>query len=125
MVPNKKSVLVLASMVAGRDVRALLPRAPQARARYKNETRRLYEVLDHRLGEAEFLAGEYSIADIATWSWVHIHRWSRIPVDGLDNLSRWIEAIRERPACQRGILIPPSAGSSDVQKAGVASIVTQ
>ncbi|MEM6495245.1 MAG: glutathione S-transferase N-terminal domain-containing protein [Pseudomonadota bacterium] len=98
---------------------------PQARARYKNETRRLYEVLDHRLGDVEFLAGDYSIADIATWSWVHTHRWSRIPVDGLDNLSRWIETIRERPACQRGILIPPPAGSADVQKARGASIITQ
>lgn len=98
---------------------------PQARARYKNETRRLYEVLDRRLGEVEFLAGDYSIADIATWSWVHTHRWSRIPVDGLDNLVRWIEAIRARPACQRGILIPPPAGSADVQKARGASMVTR
>ena len=98
---------------------------PQARARYKNETRRLYEVLDRRLGEVEFLAGDYSIADIATWSWVHTHRWSRIPVDGLDNLARWIESIRGRPACQRGILVPPPAGSADVQKSQGASMVTQ
>ena len=74
---------------------------PQARTRYKNETRRLYEVMDRRLGEVEYLAGEYSIADIATWSWVHTHRWSRIPVDGLDNLQRWIEAIRARPGSAR------------------------
>lgn len=98
---------------------------PQARTRYKNETRRLYEVMDRRLGEVEYLAGEYSIADIATWSWVHTHRWSRIPVDGLDNLQRWIEAIRARPAVQRGILLPPPAGSADVQKARGASIVTR
>lgn len=98
---------------------------PQARARYKNETRRLYEVLDRRLGEAEYLAGDYSIADIATWAWVHTHRWGRIPVDGLDNLVRWIDALGARPACQRGILIPPPAGSADVQKARGASIVTQ
>ena len=98
---------------------------PQARTRYKNETRRLYEVMDRRLGEVEYLAGDYSIADIATWSWVHTHRWSRIPVDGLDNLQRWIEAIRARPAVQRGILLPPPAGSADVQKARGASIVTR
>ena len=98
---------------------------PQARTRYKNETRRLYEVMDRRLGEVEYLAGDYSIADIATWSWVHTHRWSRIPVDGLDNLQRWIEAIRARPAVQRGILLPPPAGSADVQKAQGASIVTR
>ena len=98
---------------------------PQARTRYKNETRRLYEVLDRRLGEVEFLAGDYSIADIATWSWVHTHRWSRIPVDGLDNLTRWIEVVRARPACQRGVLIPQPAGNSKEQKARGSSIVTQ
>jgi GST-like protein len=98
---------------------------PQARARYKNETRRLYEVLDRRLGKVEYLAGDYSIADIATWAWVHTHRWSRIPVDGLDNLVRWIELLRARPACQRGILIPPPAGRAEEQKLQGASIVTQ
>jgi GST-like protein len=98
---------------------------PQARARYKNETRRLYEVLDRRLAEVEFLAGDYSIADIATWAWVHTHRWGRIPVDGLDNLVRWIEVLRARPACQRGILIPPPAGRAEEQKARGARIVTQ
>jgi len=77
------------------------------------------------LGEVEFLAGDYSIADIATWAWVHTHRWSRIPVDGLDNLTRWIEVIRERPAVARGILIPPPAGRADEQKKRGASIVTQ
>ncbi len=98
---------------------------PPARARYKNETRRLYEVLDRRLGEVEYLAGDYSIADIATWSWVHTHRWSRVPVDGLDNLVRWIETLRERPAVARGILIPPPAGNAKEQKARGASIITQ
>jgi GSH-dependent disulfide-bond oxidoreductase len=98
---------------------------PQARARYKNETRRLYEVLDRRLGDVEFLAGDYSIADIATWSWVHTYRWSRIPIEGLDNLVRWMETLRARPAFQRGILIPPPAGRADEQKARGASIVTQ
>ena len=98
---------------------------PQARARYKNETRRLYEVLDSRLGQVEFLAGEYSVADIATWAWVHTYRWPRIPVDGLENLRRWIKVISERPACQRGISIPPPAGRADEQKARGSSIVTR
>ena len=98
---------------------------PQARTRYKNETRRLYEVLDSRLGQVEFLAGEYSIADIATWAWVHTYRWPRIPVDGLENLRRWIKVISERPACQRGISIPPPAGRADEQKARGSSIVTR
>ena len=47
---------------------------PAARTRYKNETRRLYEVLNNRLENVEFLAGEISIADIATWAWVHTYR---------------------------------------------------
>ena len=98
---------------------------PQARTRYKNETRRLYEVLDSRLGQVEFLAGEYSVADIATWAWVHTYRWPRIPVDGLENLRRWIKVISERPSCQRGISIPPPAGRADEQKARGSSIVTR
>ena len=98
---------------------------PQARARYKNETRRLYEVLDSRLSQVEFLAGEYSIADIATWAWVHTYRWPRIPVDGLENLRRWIKVISERPSSQRGISIPPPAGRADEQKARGSSIVTR
>ena len=84
---------------------------PIARARYKNESRRLYEVLDGQLADRDFLAGDYSIADIANWSWVHTHRWSRVPVDGLENLQRWIETIRARPAVERGIGIPPPAGT--------------
>ncbi len=74
--------------------------------RYQHETRRLYEVLDGRLGEAEYLAGDYSIADIATYPWVRIHDWSGVAVDGLDNLQRWIAAIEARPAVQRGLLVP-------------------
>ncbi len=98
---------------------------PQARVRYNNETRRLYEVLDCRLSEVEFLAGEYSIADIATWAWVHTHRWPRISIEGLENLARWIDNLGNRPACQRGILIPPPAGSAEKQKKLGASMVTQ
>jgi GSH-dependent disulfide-bond oxidoreductase len=97
---------------------------PAARERYKNETRRLYEVLNTRLAEVEYLAGDYGIADIANWSWVKTHRWARIPVDGLDHLQRWIDAIAARPAVQRGIELPPPAGNSDRQKALGASITT-
>ena len=98
---------------------------PAARERYHNETRRLYEVLNTRLAESEYLAGEYSIADIANWSWVKAHRWARVPVDGLDHLRRWIEAIAMRPAVQRGIELPPPAGSADKQPAMGASITTR
>jgi GST-like protein len=76
--------------------------------RYQNEGRRLFEVLETRLGQVEWLADEYSIADIATWSWVRYHEWSGIRIDGLPQLHRWMDAMAARPACQRGILLPPT-----------------
>lgn len=97
---------------------------PLARARYKNETRRLYEVLDQRLEGRDFLCGEFSIADIASFSWVKAHRWARIPVDGLDRLLGWIDRIAARPAVQRGLLIPTPAGSSDRQVTMGANMTT-
>jgi len=62
----------------------------------------LFEVLDARLKDHENLAGDYSIRDIAHWSWGHIFEWSVINADGLDNLKRWQDAIRIRPAVQKG-----------------------
>jgi len=74
--------------------------------RYQNECRRLFEVLNGRLGESEYLAGEYSIADIANWSWVRTYKWSGVSIDGLEHLQRWLGALAERPACQRGLDVP-------------------
>ncbi len=74
--------------------------------RYQNETLRLYEVLDTRLGEVEYLAGDYSIADIATYPWVRTHDWSGVAVDGLPHLQRWMDALAARPAVQRGLQVP-------------------
>lgn len=74
--------------------------------RYQNETRRLYTVLDTRLAQSEYLAGDYSIADIANWAWVRIHGWAGVSVDGLPNLQRWLAAIEQRPAAQKGITVP-------------------
>ena len=79
--------------------------------RYQGESRRLFRVLDGQLKEHEFLAGEYSIADIANWAWVRTHRWSGVEVDDLPHLKRWLGAIRARPAVQRGIASPPSSMS--------------
>jgi len=76
--------------------------------RYQGETRRLFRVLDHRLQDHEFLAGDYSIADIANWAWVRTHRWSGVDIDDLPHLKRWRDAIRMRPAVQRGVEAPPS-----------------
>jgi glutathione S-transferase len=74
--------------------------------RYQNECRRLFEVLDRRLAESEYLADEYSIADIANWAWVRTYKWSGVAIDGLDHLQRWLAALAARPACQRGIDVP-------------------
>jgi GST-like protein len=74
--------------------------------RYQNESRRLLEVLDRRLAQSEWLADDYSIADIANWCWVRTYKWSGVSSDGLPNLKRWRDALRERPACKRGVEVP-------------------
>jgi len=76
--------------------------------RYQGESRRLFTVLDGHLKDHEYLAGDYSIADIANWAWVRTHRWSGVEIDDLPHLKRWMDAIRQRPAVQRGIEAPPS-----------------
>ncbi|MGL4715072.1 MAG: glutathione binding-like protein, partial [Aeromonas sp.] len=75
--------------------------------RYQKEGRRLFEVLDSHLAHHEYLADEYSIADIATWPWVRIYDWSGIAIDGLPHLQRWMDQLAARPACQKGVTIPP------------------
>ncbi|HLU77278.1 MAG TPA: glutathione binding-like protein [Burkholderiales bacterium] len=77
--------------------------------RYQGETRRLFRVLDGQLKDHEYLAGDYSIADIANWSWVRTYKWSGVAVDDLPHLQRWLEAIAARPAVQRGIERPRSS----------------
>ncbi|MEH6828229.1 glutathione S-transferase family protein [Parasphingorhabdus sp.] len=74
--------------------------------RYQRETRRLLEVLDGHLANNEYLADDYSIADIANWSWVHSYQWSGVNIEGLDHLARWIDLVGARPAVQRGRDIP-------------------
>jgi glutathione S-transferase len=79
---------------------------PYAIERYQRECRRLFEVLDRQLTDHEYLAGEYSIADIANWSWVHTYKWSGVSIDGLPHLGRWLETIKARPAVERGRAVP-------------------
>lgn len=96
--------------------RAMEEKIPTAINRYQNESRRLFEVLDNRLGESEWLADDFSIADIANWCWVRIYFWSGVSLDGLDNLQRWILTMEDRPACQRGIAVPePLVLPTDVE----------
>jgi glutathione S-transferase len=105
-------------------VRYFPEEVPQAIHRYTNETRRLYEVLDAELAERAYLADEYSIADIANYSWIRSHRWARVSVDGLANLQRWMEDLAARPGIQRGCEVPPSPGKAELVKAGGAAITT-
>jgi GST-like protein len=85
---------------------------PVAIERYTNESKRLLGVLDGRLAKSEYLAGEYSIADIATWPWVKgAVTYLGLPVSEYVHVQRWVDAIEARPAVQRGVAIcrPPVA----------------
>ncbi len=80
--------------------------------RYQREVRRLLEVLDRRLSAHQFLAGDYSIADIACYCWARNHDWSGVSIDGLEHLARWLKEIGARPAVQRGVLVPSAEDSA-------------
>jgi len=79
---------------------------PSVIARYQTETMRLLTVMNTRLETHEFLAGAYSIADIACWPWVMQHDWAGLDISHLAHLTRWLEAIGGRPAVQRGAAVP-------------------
>jgi glutathione S-transferase/GST-like protein len=81
--------------------------------RYVRESRRLLEVLDGHLASHEYLAGDYSIADIANFAWARIHEWPGVDISGLDHLARWLAAIADRPAVQRGLQKPPRKEDPD------------
>ncbi|WP_439639140.1 glutathione S-transferase family protein [Nevskia sp.] len=102
---------------------------PYAIDRYQTETKRLYKVLDARLADHEYLAGDYSIADIANWSWVSIHFWAGVDIGDLPHLQRWIEAIRARPAVQRGIVVPEpidfGISKEELEKMAKSMLVTK
>jgi len=79
---------------------------PYGAERYSKETRRLYGVMNARLGEVAYLAGEYSIADVATYPWVARHEWQQVDLAEFPSVKRWFDAISARPAVQRGMKIP-------------------
>jgi GSH-dependent disulfide-bond oxidoreductase len=85
-------------------------KAPYAEERYVNEAKRLYGVLDRRLEGREFIAGDYSIADIAIWPWISRFQWQRVDLKQFPNVARWYESIAGRPAVQRGYQVPMHAG---------------
>ena len=81
-------------------------KVPYAIERFHKEARRLYNVLDQELASKEYLAGEYSIADIATYPWVGRHEGHRVKLEEYPNVKRWFATISKRPAVQRGMEIP-------------------
>ena len=87
-------------------LRAAKEPVPYAIERYTKETNRLYGVLDRRLGEVEYLAGDYSIADIATYPWVALYEWHKTDLADFPNVTRWFDAFSARPAVQRGMKVP-------------------
>ena len=87
--------------------------------RYQKETLRLYQVLDNQLKNNEYLADDFSIADIATWPWVRRHRWAGIEIEKLYNLRCWMRNLENRPAFQKGIEVPFKLDHSKISQENV------
>jgi len=90
--------------------------------RYQTEVKRLFTVLDTHLADNEYLVKDYSIADIANWAWVRTHKWPKVEIDDLPNLSRWVNDISQRPAAQAGIEIPPKIDVEELLKSAKAIV---
>ena len=87
-------------------LRSAKEQVPYGIKRYTDETRRLYGVLQKRLSDAEHLAGEYSIADIATFPWVARFEWHKVDLADFPAVKRWFDTINARPAVQKGMAVP-------------------
>ena len=87
-------------------MRAKKDEIPYGTERYGAEAKRLYGVLNTRLSQVPYLAGEYSIADIATYPWVARHEWHRVDLAGFPAVQRWYDLVGQRPAVVRGMAVP-------------------
>jgi GSH-dependent disulfide-bond oxidoreductase len=87
-------------------LRAAKEPVPYAIERYGKEKDRLYQVLDNHLKEHQYLAGDYSIADMATYPWVARYEWHKTDLAAVPHVKRWFDAISVRPAVQRGMAVP-------------------
>src|SRR5450759_5230314 len=85
-------------------------KAPYAEERYLKETHRLYKVLDTRLAGRDFVADEYSIADLAIWPWISRFEWHTVDLKHYPNVRRWYESIAPRPAAQKSSQVPKVLG---------------
>lgn len=87
---------------------------PAVILRYQNESRRLFEVINHQLSGNQYLAGDqYTIADMSAWPWVRSYEWSGVDITDLEHLKNWVNKLAERQACQIGIITPPPSNLSD------------
>ncbi|UOM35512.1 glutathione S-transferase family protein [Acuticoccus sp. I52.16.1] len=77
-----------------------------AEDRFLKETQRLYGVLDKQLQDQEYIAGSYSVADVATWPWAARFEWHGVDINAFPNVKRWYLAIAARPAVKRGYMVP-------------------
>lgn len=98
---------------------------PAVIERYQNETRRLYGVMDARLAQSEYLADDYSIADIAVYPWVQQHEWSGVELAPFTHLSRWFATLSARPAVQRGMNVPAADVTGEQRLRTAGAIVTR
>lgn len=87
-------------------LRAAPEPVPYAIERYSRETRRLYGVLEEHLKKHEFLADDYSVADVATYPWVARYEWHKVALEDFPAVLRWFKTISARPAVQRGMAVP-------------------
>jgi GST-like protein len=91
-------------------------KAPYAEERYANEAKRLYKVLNGRLEGRDFVAGDYSIADISIWPWISRFEWQRIDLNDYPNVKRWYLEIAKRPAVMKGYAVPKDMGPIPLPK---------
>ncbi|PJZ68850.1 glutathione S-transferase [Leptospira perolatii] len=101
---------------------------PYAIERYQKETRRLYSVLERRLGESEYIGGnELSIADIATWPWVSHHKWIEVSLEDFPKLQAWVDKLAQRPGFVRGNAVPAkvdyAANETEIRKRAQATLI--
>ncbi|PTW55757.1 GST-like protein [Breoghania corrubedonensis] len=85
-------------------------KAAYAEERFGKETSRLYGVLDHQLSQHEYVAGEYSVADMAIWPWASRFEWQGVDMNAFAHVKRWYETVAARPAVQRGYKVPKDMG---------------
>ena len=100
-------------------------KVPSVISRFQLEVRRLLEVLDSHLAQHEYLADDFSVADIANWCWVRTAKWSGVESHDLEHLGRWLTAISARPKCQAGVKVPFDLAELTAGKDGADSFSKQ